>query len=283
RFISADPYIQYPFWGQGLNRYSYGFNNPMSGSDPTGFSWLSDILNGNSSSGWEGSSYFGAALGVVGGAYITSLAQAGAFAQGGSLSGFTATSGLGGGAAIVEAFAGLNDPGAETYAAPTGQLSQGGMYNENAGAAPPRAEGALASNDEWCAGKWTEQGCSYDPYDVFGGLPVLPSFGDVARGVQAAWAWAFGPPSYASLQAAVGSLERAKVVQAVVRGEGSLGSLSAAERQAAAHFYRQAATRVGGKFAEAARGLNIDRARYLEGSLKEAPGRLYEWMAKHGY
>jgi hypothetical protein len=112
----------------------------MSGSDPTGFSWISDILNGNSSSGWEGSSFFGATVGVVGGAYITSLAQAGAFAEGGSLSGFTGTSGLGGGAAIVEAFAGLNDPGANaTYAAPTGELSQGGLYNDGAGPPPPSA------------------------------------------------------------------------------------------------------------------------------------------------
>ena len=47
RFISADPYVQYPLWGQSLNRYSYGFNNPMSGSDPTGFSWLSDIYSGD--------------------------------------------------------------------------------------------------------------------------------------------------------------------------------------------------------------------------------------------
>ena len=201
RFISADPYVQYPLWSQSLNRYSYGFNNPMSGSDPTGYSWFSDILGGDNSSGWTSSTFFGGAVAIVGGAYVTMLYQQGAFAQGGSLKGFGANggnSGIGGAVAVAEAINGLNDPGANvTYAAPTGELGGGAtLYNENAGAAPPGSQGNLAANDEWCAGKWTEQGCSYDQYDVFGSLPVLPAFGDVARGLQAAWAWAFGaePP-----------------------------------------------------------------------------------------
>lgn len=37
RFVSADPYIQAPYFSQSLNRYSYLFNNPLSGSDPSGF------------------------------------------------------------------------------------------------------------------------------------------------------------------------------------------------------------------------------------------------------
>jgi len=149
RFISADPYVQYPGWSQGLNRYSYGFNNPMSGSDPTGFSWLSDIFSGDTSSGWQDSTFFGAALGVVGGAYATMLYQSGAFGEGAALHGFSGNSGIGGGIAIGEAINGLNDPGAnETYAAPTGELgsgaSQGELYNENAGASPSRPHGAMA-------------------------------------------------------------------------------------------------------------------------------------------
>lgn len=38
RFLSADPYMQMPEHTQGLNRYSYCFNNPLSHTDPSGFS-----------------------------------------------------------------------------------------------------------------------------------------------------------------------------------------------------------------------------------------------------
>jgi RHS repeat-associated protein len=37
RFISADPYVPEPYSGQGLNRYSYVVNNPLSLIDPSGF------------------------------------------------------------------------------------------------------------------------------------------------------------------------------------------------------------------------------------------------------
>jgi len=37
RFMSADPIVQAPFWSQGLNRYSYVFNNPVNYTDPSGF------------------------------------------------------------------------------------------------------------------------------------------------------------------------------------------------------------------------------------------------------
>ncbi len=37
RFISADPFVQFPDNGQSLNRYSYVLNNPLSYSDPSGF------------------------------------------------------------------------------------------------------------------------------------------------------------------------------------------------------------------------------------------------------
>jgi RHS repeat-associated protein len=41
RFMSADPLIQFPSNLQSYNRYSYGMNNPLSGTDPSGYSWLS--------------------------------------------------------------------------------------------------------------------------------------------------------------------------------------------------------------------------------------------------
>lgn len=40
RFVSADPLIQAPFESQSLNRYSYVMNNPLSMTDPSGYSWL---------------------------------------------------------------------------------------------------------------------------------------------------------------------------------------------------------------------------------------------------
>jgi RHS repeat-associated protein len=37
RFISADPFVQAPYNGQSLNRYSYVWNNPATFVDPSGF------------------------------------------------------------------------------------------------------------------------------------------------------------------------------------------------------------------------------------------------------
>ena len=37
RFLSADPYVQYPETTQAFNRYSYTGNNPLSYTDPSGF------------------------------------------------------------------------------------------------------------------------------------------------------------------------------------------------------------------------------------------------------
>ncbi|APV49619.1 hypothetical protein BWI17_07975 [Betaproteobacteria bacterium GR16-43] len=38
KFLSADPIVQAPLNGQSWNRYSYVMNNPLSGTDPTGYS-----------------------------------------------------------------------------------------------------------------------------------------------------------------------------------------------------------------------------------------------------
>lgn len=42
RFLSPDPIIQNPFNLQCLNRYTYCLNNPLSLTDPSGYTWLSD-------------------------------------------------------------------------------------------------------------------------------------------------------------------------------------------------------------------------------------------------
>ena len=41
RFLSPDPFVQAPDYTQGLNRYIYCLNNPLSLYDPTGYSWFS--------------------------------------------------------------------------------------------------------------------------------------------------------------------------------------------------------------------------------------------------
>lgn len=41
RFLSADPFVQSPDFTQGLNRYAYCVNNPLSLIDPSGYNWFS--------------------------------------------------------------------------------------------------------------------------------------------------------------------------------------------------------------------------------------------------
>ena len=42
RFMTADPTVQFAGYSQSYNRYSYLFNNPLGGTDPTGFEQLTD-------------------------------------------------------------------------------------------------------------------------------------------------------------------------------------------------------------------------------------------------
>ena len=44
RFLQADPLVQSPQNLQSWNRYSYGFNNPMMYTDPSGYFSLGDAL-----------------------------------------------------------------------------------------------------------------------------------------------------------------------------------------------------------------------------------------------
>ena len=45
RFLSPDPIVQMPEYTQSLNRYAYCVNNPLSLTDPTGYSWIGDTFS----------------------------------------------------------------------------------------------------------------------------------------------------------------------------------------------------------------------------------------------
>nr|WP_256470542.1 RHS repeat-associated core domain-containing protein [Alkalimarinus coralli] len=69
RFLSADPYVQAPYNSQSYNRYSYGWNNPLSVTDPAGYcSGLWTCLTSLANS-------FAAAIGFGGAAASTIDAQ----------------------------------------------------------------------------------------------------------------------------------------------------------------------------------------------------------------
>ena len=46
RMLSPDPFVQVPEYSQNFNRYSYVMNNPLNLTDPSGFSFASDVLGG---------------------------------------------------------------------------------------------------------------------------------------------------------------------------------------------------------------------------------------------
>jgi RHS repeat-associated protein len=46
RMLSPDPVVQVPEYSQNFNRYSYVMNNPLNLTDPSGFSFFTDVLGG---------------------------------------------------------------------------------------------------------------------------------------------------------------------------------------------------------------------------------------------
>jgi hypothetical protein len=95
RFLQADPIIQSPYNSQSYNRYSYVFNNPLSYTDPSGFSawtkfrdkWLKPIVaiaitiyTGGLAAGY-GFTWTGVGIAAAGGAaagYVTTGSLKGA-------------------------------------------------------------------------------------------------------------------------------------------------------------------------------------------------------------
>ncbi|MEO8904554.1 MAG: RHS repeat-associated core domain-containing protein [Polyangiaceae bacterium] len=141
RFTTADPVIQAPFWSQGLNRYSYVFNNPVNNTDPSGFD-----ANGEDSTlgimGWGGFTVGAAAL---------SNSSFGAIAGGTGIGGLNiATSLLTNQYSLFDGSASSVSHGAAPSAAPKGsgfnRGASGGAARETSGnvGAAKRPPGACA-------------------------------------------------------------------------------------------------------------------------------------------
>jgi len=117
RFMTADPVMQAPFWSQGLNRYSYVFNNPTNNTDPSGF----DARGGDMAAvimGWGGA--------------VTALAAGGGFGLGiGALNPVTS--------AFLPSIGDASAGSTQRVAAPSG-APKGGMGGRDAGS------GAVGNN-----------------------------------------------------------------------------------------------------------------------------------------
>ena len=85
RFMTADPVMQAPFWSQGLNRYSYVFNNPINNTDPSGFIANGADYSGVAATGWG--------AGVTGIAALSGVG-AGAIAGGAGIGGLNVATSL---------------------------------------------------------------------------------------------------------------------------------------------------------------------------------------------
>ena len=79
RFMSPDPIVQMPEYTQSLNRYAYCVNNPLSLTDPTGYSWIGDTFSAlvgiavGLETGGIGAGVYGAVIGGMAGGATTAL------------------------------------------------------------------------------------------------------------------------------------------------------------------------------------------------------------------
>jgi len=75
----------------------------------------------------------------------------------------------------------------------------------------------------------------------------------------------------------------ARTAFGVLRGRQPLDALSIRQRQLGVEFFRGVAERAGGKFGNPATQFNLERARFLEGTVGRPPGTLAEFMAREGF
>jgi hypothetical protein len=121
------------------------------------------------------------------------------------------------------------------------------------------------------------------------GLFIPSRLGVQGIAATASLLWAKHQAKRAAFEAAVETLAKlnpnqiAKGISAVLRGKQPLNTLSRVEREAAARYYERIAREgTTGKFAEAARQYNLERARYLREGGPVPPGTLREFMQRKG-
>ncbi|NQY65332.1 MAG: RHS repeat-associated core domain-containing protein [Alteromonadaceae bacterium] len=136
RFLQADPIIQAPTDSQSYNRYAYVRNNPLSLTDPSGYSWLSKAwkkvkqyaavivgaaliyFTGGAASPFVASWYGAAAAGAISGA-VGAAANGGNILTGALRGAFSAAAFYGVGSAFSEAACASCFSGGELTAAAT--------------------------------------------------------------------------------------------------------------------------------------------------------------------
>jgi RHS repeat-associated protein len=135
RFLQADPFVQAPTDSQSYNRYAYVQNNPMSMTDPTGYSWLSKA--------WKKiKPFIGVIIVAVASFYCAGTCTAGMWAAiGGAAGGVSAA--VNGGNIVTGALMGAFTAGAAQY---------GMVASSFAGGIASRIQGGNFGHGFWSAG-----------------------------------------------------------------------------------------------------------------------------------
>jgi RHS repeat-associated protein len=183
RFTSQDPVIQAPFSTQGLNRYSYVFNNPINATDPSGFD-AADVLGlRTGSTGFD--IMDGGIEGGLGSGLVAGASQAGWFGGGGFAStagnmGTSATLGINIISDGVALFNLSGTPDVVTHMTPTAAPAGGGSGRGSTGAVgqnkgqPPGSDGQKLAFDPGTF-------CATNPRACALGTEVASDVGRVVR------------------------------------------------------------------------------------------------------
>src|SRR5262249_40296239 len=133
RFTTPDPLMQAPFFSQGMNRYSYVFNNPVNNVDPSGFEATGFVNQFGTMSDQE-TTYFGEAIPGYGG--YADFGGANIGAASGSSAGSSVASTVG---SVLGVVGGVINFAQDLITGLPGQGSVGGQFFAAPSAAPSSA------------------------------------------------------------------------------------------------------------------------------------------------
>ena len=155
RFVSADPTIQAPGNLQSYNRYTYGWNNPLSGWDPSGYSWWTE----------KGRPFLKIVVAVAIAVYAPQIA--GMIASGAAQIGMTATVGL--------STSGVTLTGAQAFYGAAVLLSKS-AYNDTQGkpsmSGIPDFTASASGNTDACSSCSPAYDVKNDPANMEKGFPT---------------------------------------------------------------------------------------------------------------